>query len=230
MIEYELPEPRFEELTLVNVDAVRGKGPGDSEVAPLKGRVLVDGPHGRKLTSEELAADREIRRFVDTALYEYYLVHLAVGFREHGSPKLKAAQVKLTLTSIPDMPAPFALDMKPLKEGDQVSVERTVRLGPKLKLLDAVDAEVGSVEAAKSFQRTELAVRGLGLDGPAPGWEFTRTASQKLDGSCRLELVVQAGRGAAVSVTGVVTAQAGGNIGWRYRGGLPGPLDFTAVI
>lgn len=230
MIEFELPEPRFEELTLINVDSARGKGPGGSALAPLKGRVMADGPHGRKLASEELTADPDIRRFADTARYEYYLVHLAVGFAGHGSPRLRSAQVKLTLASIPDTPAPFALDMKPLKEGDQVSVGRTARLGPKLKLLDAIEAEASSLEVTRSFQRTELVVRGLGLDGPAPSWEFTRTASRKLDGSCRLELVIQAAHGAAISVSGVVTAQADGNIGWRYRGSLPRPLNFAAVI
>ena len=39
VIELELPEPQFEDLTLVNIDAVRGKGPAGAEVpAALAGR------------------------------------------------------------------------------------------------------------------------------------------------------------------------------------------------
>jgi hypothetical protein len=233
VIELELPEPRFEELTLVNIDAQRGKGdPDDEALQPLRGRVLVDGPRGFRITAESLTADPDIGRFVgfDSAGYEFYFVHLAVSFRALGSPRVKSAEVRLALASVPDAPAPFALHMKPLGDGDKVSVRRTARFGPRLKLLDAVEAEIGSVEAEKSFERTELVVRGLGLDGASPLWEFTRTGASKLEGACRLELVVQAARGSAVSVSGVVTARAAGNIPWRYRGGLPRPLDFAAVL
>lgn len=233
MIELELPEPQFEELTLVNIDAQRGKGdPGDEALQPLRGRVLVDGPRGFKITAESLTADPDISRFVgaDSATCEFYFVHLVVSFRALGSPRVKSAEVRLSLASVPGAPAPFALDMKPLRGGDRVSLRRTARFGPRLKLLDAVDVEAGHVEVEKSFERTELVVRGLGLDGASPAWEFTRTDASKLEGACRLELVVQAARGSAVSVSGVVTARAGGNIPWRYRSGLPRPLDFAAIL
>lgn len=233
MIELELPEPQFEELTLVNIDAHRGKGDEQgAPVAPLKGRVLLDGPRGFKITRQTLKADPDISRFVDSdsARHEYYFVHLAVSFRALGTPRVKSAEVRLALASVPETPAPFALHMKPMRDGDQVSVKHTASFGPKLKLLDAVDAEIGHVDSEKSFERTELVVRGLGLDGASPLWEFTRTESKNLEGACRLELVVQAARGAAISVSGVVTARAAGNIPWRYRGGLPRPLEFAAAI
>jgi hypothetical protein len=232
VVELELPEPGFTDLPLVNAAEDRGLTPGEVEPAPLKGLVLVGGPHGFRLTADRLAADPELSRFIeqDATTREYYFVHLAVSFPAQGSPKLRSAQVRLTLTSVPGTPEPFALDIKPLKDGDQVSVQRTVRFGPKLKLLDAVGAEVGGVENVISFQRADLVVRGVGLDSSSPGWEFTRTASQKLEGACRLELIVQTGQGVALSVSGAVTAQAGGNIPWPYRGDLPGPLTFGAVL
>jgi hypothetical protein len=232
VIEFELPEPQFEDLTLVNVDVVRGKGPVETEAEPLAGRVGVDGPHGFKLSAERVAADHELSKFVDqqSDRHEYYLVHLAVSFKAVGSPQLKSAEVRLSLSSVPDTPPPFALSMEPLKDGDTVSVQRTVRFGPELKLLDQVDASLGEISNVSSWKRSELAVRGLGIDGPEPAWEFTRTASQKLDGAHRLTLVVQAARGAAVSVSGVVTARARGNIPWHFERELPNPLNFATVV
>lgn len=229
MIEFELPAPAYEELALADLAAVRGKGAATGE--PLNGRVSLGGPHGFKITAARAAADPQIAAFMDeNAGCEYYLLYLAVSFTAAVAPRLDSAQVKLTLTAFPGAPAPFALSMKPLADGDPVSVKRTVTLGPKLSILDTVDVELGSAQRETSLQRTELAVRGLGLASAAPGWEFTRTVSRNLEGSCMLTMVVQAARDARVTVSGQVTARAGGNIVRHFARDLPRPLDFTAAI
>jgi hypothetical protein len=231
VIELDLLEPEFEDLTLFNVDGVRGDEDGVPEIEPLKGRVSAGGPHGFRLTSERLAADRELSQFLDeNADYEYYFVFLAVSFKALGSPKLGSAEVKLSLTANPEGASPFALSMKPLTDGDQVSVKRTASLGPNLKLLDAVDVSVGSIEREQSFTRTDLVVRGEGLASAYPKWVFTRTAARKLEGSCMLTMVVRANHGAAVSVSGVVTARTTGNLIWHFARDLPNPLELAAVL
>jgi hypothetical protein len=229
VIEFELPEPGYEELVLAEEGVVRGKPPVTS--VPLNGRVFIGGPRGFKITAARAAADPEIAAFVDeNADCEYYLLYLGVSFTAAVSPRLESAEVRLTLSAIPGNPAPFALSMKPLADGDPVSVTRTVTLGPKLSLLDTVDVELGSAERTESFQRTELAVSGLGLASPTPGWKFSRTDSRNLEGSCMLTMVVQAAKGTQVMVAGQVTARAGGNIVRRFARELPGPLDFAAAI
>jgi hypothetical protein len=229
VIEFELPEPTYEELALADLAVFRGKGPGTS--APLNGRVLLGGPHGFNITAARVAADPEIAAFMDeNADCVYHLLYLGVSFTAAVSPRLESAQVRLTLSAVPGSPAPFALSMKPLADGDAVSVTRTVSLGPKLSLLDTVDVELGRAEREESFQRTKLAVRGLGLASATPGWEFTRTDSRNLEGSCMLTMVVQAAKGAKVTVTGLVTARAGGNVARRFARELPRPLDFATAI
>jgi hypothetical protein len=229
VIELELPEPDYEDLALADLAALRGKGPGGP--VPLDGRVVLGGPHGFKITAARVAADPEIAAFMDeNADCEYYLLYLGVSFKAAPSPRLESAQLMLTLTAVPAAPAPFALSMKPLADGDPVSVKRTVTLGPELKILDAVDVKLGSAERETSLQRTDLAVRGLGLASATPGWEFTRTESRNLEGSCMLTVVIQAAKGARISVSGLVTARAGGNIARRFARDLPRPLDFTAAI
>jgi hypothetical protein len=230
VIEFELPEPDYQDLALAALALFRAKGPG-VPVPPLNGRVSVGGPHGFKITAAKVAADPEIAAFVDeNASCEYYFLYLGVSFTAAPSPSLESATVKLTLTGVPDTSAPFALSMKPLADGDPVSVKRTAALGPKLSLLNTVDAELGSVGSEKSFQRTELAVRGTGLASAEPGWEFTRTTTRNIEGSCMLTMVVQAVAGAKVSVAGQVTARAGGNFVRRFGRELPQPLDFSAAI
>jgi hypothetical protein len=229
VIEFVLPEPDYQDLALADLFTFRAKGPAAQ--VPLNGRVSVGGPHGFKITAAKVAADPEISAFVDeNAACEYYFLYLALSFTAAPSPSLESAAVKLTLSGVPDTPAPFALSMKPLADGDPVSVKRTATLGPKLSLLDTVDVELGSVGTEKSFQRTELAVRGTGLASAAPGWEFTRTTSRNLEGSCMLTMVAQAAAGTKVTVTGQVTARTGGAVVRRFGRELPRPLDFTAAI
>jgi hypothetical protein len=226
VIEVELPPLEYRDLLLARVDVVRGNEGSGAAPEPLRGRATVGGPHLRKLTARELAADPEARQHADRSRYEYYLMYLGVSFPAHGSPRLKAAQVAVTLRSDPDAVTPTAVSMRPLSDGDQVSVQRTISLGPKLRLLDVVEAEAGSCEVVENRQRTDVFVRAVGLAGACPGWEFTETAGRRLDGAFPLLMVIQAGRGAVLSVTGTVSAQAKGNIPWRYRGDLPGPLEF----
>lgn len=229
VIEFELPAPSYEELALADLAVVRGQDPAPS--APLNGRVLLGGPHAFKITAARAGADPEIAAFMDeNADCEYYLLYLAVSFVAAASPRLESAQVRLTLSAVPSSPAPFALSMKPLADGDPVSVTRTVTLGPKLSLLNVADVELGSAERTETFQRTELAVRGIGLASDTPGWEFTRVDSRNLEGSCMLTMVVQAAKGTTVTVSGLVTARAGGNIARRFGRELPRPLDFSAAI
>jgi len=230
VIEFELPEPDYQDLALADLALFRSKGPAAS-LPPLDGRVSVGGPHGFKITAAKVAADPDIAAFVDeNAGHEYYFLYLALSFTAAPSPALESAAVQLTLTGVPMDPVPFALSMKPLADGDPVSVKRTATLGPKLTLLDTVDVELGSVGSEKSFQRTELAVRGTGLASAAPGWEFTRTTTRNLEGSCMLTMVVQAAAGAKVTVTGQVTARTDGSFIRRFGRALPQPLQFSAAI
>jgi hypothetical protein len=230
VIEFELPAPELEELTLVSDVEVRGTRSGAGE--PLKGRVSVGGPHGFAITAERVAADPEIAQFVEenSSRRAFYLVWLTASFTALGSPRLESAQVGLTLTTAPADPAPFALDMKPLVVGDTVSVEGTLSFGPKLKILE-VEAEAGAASRKTTVPRSDLSVRGLGLDSASPTWQFTETASRKIEGASRLVLVVQAAAGATLTVAGDVTADTSwGNIPWPFRGKLPGPLRFQAEI
>ena len=114
-------------------------------------------------------------------------------------------------------------------DGVAQKVGRKVTIGSELSLPSVVKAEAG-VEASRDYERTRLFACGLGLGGSAPGWEFTRAPGRLLEGSCLLELVVQAGRGARLSVSGVVTAQTAGGLPFRFRAELPAPLAFSGDI
>jgi hypothetical protein len=230
VIEIQLPEPQFSDVTLDYAGAVRGDEDGDDESKkPLRGRVTRNGPFLRKLTREELTADPDNSGLVDLDNHEYYFVCVDIGFVD-GAPQLTTARVKLRLASVPAMPAPTAISMHPRADGDKVSVTRTIRIGPRLKILDAVEAEVGGYERVDAYQRTDLYVRAI-PDSSSPQWTFTKTSSRKLDGFARLTLVAQAGIGALLEVSGVVTAEAKGRLFSRpYGGDLPRPLELFGAI
>lgn len=226
MIEFELgDEPDFVDLVLVSEDGYRGKG-DEAASEPLKGRVKVGGPRGFEIPEARVAKDEGLRRFIDKGnrRVAYYYVCLGITFVTHDGPRLESAQVKLAFTADH---VPVTLDIRPSAEGTAEKIERAVKIAPKLTLPVVGEAEVGDFETKREYEQTSLFVRGLGLEGSTPGWEFTRVTGRRLEGTCRLEVVLQAERGAAVTVAGGVRAQATlGGLRWRYRGELPNPLTL----
>lgn len=230
MIELDLgDEPEFEDLVLLSEERYRGGG-DDAAAEPLKGRVKVGGPRGFEITEARVAADEGLRRFIEEGnrRVAYYYVCLGITFVTHDGPRLEAAQVKLAMSAEPAVPPPSALAIRPLADGTAQKIERAVKIAPKLTLPGVGGTEVGDFEEKREYEQTRLFVRGLGLEGATPSWEFTRVPGKRLEGTCRLEVVVQAGRGATVTVAGSVTAQAArGGLLWRYRGELPNPLPLV---
>jgi hypothetical protein len=226
MIEFDLgDEPEFADLVLVSEEVYRGTG-DEAAAEPLKGRVKVGGPRGFEITEARVAEDEGLRRFIEKGNHRvaYYKVFLGITFVTHDGPRLEAAQVKLTLAADP---TPVTLDIQPSAEGTTQKIERGVKVAPKLTLPVVGAAEVGDFEAKQEYEQTNLFVRGLGLEGSTPGWEFTRVTGRRLEGTCRLEVVLQAERDAAVTVAGAVRAQVRlGRLRWRYRGELPNPLTL----
>jgi hypothetical protein len=225
-------EPEYEDLEFVGTDGYRGES-AETAAEPLKGRVRVGGPRGFRITEARVAGDEGLRRFIEEGSdrVDYYYVVLGLTFVTQDGPRLESAQVKLILSAVPEIPAPFVLSIRPSAEGTQEKVERGLKIGPKLSLPAVADAEIGDFQTKREYEQTRLFVRGLGLESATPGWEFTRESGKLLEGSCRLEVIVQAGRGAKLTVNGVATARATvGNLPWHFRASLPRPLSFSAEI
>lgn len=235
VIEFDLgEEPEYDDLVLVNVDTTRSIG-DDAVLDPLKGRVRVNGPRGFKITEARVIGDEGLRRYVEegSGQADYYYVRLGIDFVTHGGPRLESVQVKLVLTAVPETPVPFVLSISPSAEGTPVQVERGLALEPKATLPVVGAAEIGHLDRTIKYERTDLYVRALGLEGSTPGWEFTRATGKLLEGTCRLELIVQAGHDAKLGVSGTATARAthgGLSSLWRYRAELPRPLTFGGDI
>lgn len=226
-LEFEDEDPEFEDLVLFSDEGHRGQDDG-AALEPLRGYVRVNGPRGFGISRKNAAADAELRRVIGpgNARLAYYRVVLGVDFPACGGPRLLSAQVKLALSAVPDVPVPVALQLTPFNEGNTQKATRTLKVAPKANLPVVGAAELGDFEATNEYERTRLYVRAIGIEGSTPGWEFTRVPGFRLEGTRRLEVIVQAQRGAALTVSGTVTAQAAhGNLGVRYRRDLPHPLQ-----
>jgi hypothetical protein len=227
MLELDLGDiPEFTDLTLAAVGGYR-EFAKDGPLEPLAGRVQVGGPHGFPITKARVAGDEGLGRFIGQgSAVAYYYVWLGITFVAHAGPRLSSAQLKLALTSVPAAPAPFALSVRPAADGVAQKISRRVTVGSELSLPAVVKGNV-QAETSREYEQTSVFVRGLGLGGSTPGWEFTRAAGKLLEGSCLLELVVQAARDAKLSVSGTVTAQATGGLRFPVRSELPAPLTFS---
>jgi hypothetical protein len=119
--------------------------------------------------------------------------------------------------------------MTPRQITDTRQVQRSVRLGPQLALMN-VEATLG--EASKTTMREERevflqALRQLRSD---PTWEFRRTKTMDISGAFNLAMVVRAERDAAIGVTCTMTASTKGNLLRWYRQELAGPLQVGTVL
>ncbi|MDV7215225.1 hypothetical protein [Streptomyces prunicolor] len=233
MIELVVPELPQQELTLDSIDPVRGDAhPAGGGPPPLAGRIFLGGPHGRPLTREFVAADPDLAAYVERELeyHSYYLVYLNVSFAaEPAAPRLATATLDLKLSTTGNTSEPVALSMTPRQITDSVQVQRSVRFGPKLALMD-VEATLGEVSKSTTRDEREVFLQALRQLRSDPTWEFRRTKTMDISGAFDLAMVVRTERDAAIGVTCTVTASTKGNLLRWYRQELAGPLQVGTVL
>ncbi|WP_344333023.1 hypothetical protein [Kitasatospora putterlickiae] len=207
-----VPERLSERALVLAADSpARGEGTASTGAAeaPLEGRVLLGGPLAVVLTEEFVADDSELKAFVaqEAATAVYHLVHLGLTVTAPaGRPPLHSIDLRLELTAADGaafQPVAWSLSPRHLVTGR--TAERTLSLGPSLKLLGA-EVSVGSASWTTSGAdgRPWLrAVRELRSD---PAWEFRRVSGAELEGEHRLAAVVRTPRGSATTLGLGVTA------------------------
>jgi hypothetical protein len=231
MIQFDLAEkPELVDLAFVNVDS-HYEIESPAALNPPGGRVTAGGPDGFQITEELVAGDKDLRRFIreSQGLVSYYYVRLGIVFALNDRPPLGSAQVELTLTTDPGTSAPIALSIRSVADDTPARAKRRAIIGPGLSL-PSIEDEVSSLYMpSPHYKQTSSQVRNLGIGTPTPRWEFTSTPEKRLAGSYRLELIVQASRGAQLSVNGTMTAQTSGIWRRHFRAELPRPLTFKPL-
>lgn len=211
-------------LTLDVVNSIRGEHePGSTP--QLTGRIFVGGPLAVPVTLEFVADDPGLRAFVEREAHStFHIVHMSVSFAtDSTAPMLGTATLELRLTSaVP--PEPVAWSMTPLRLTDTSHVERRLRLGPQLKLIDVEFEQTTAREREEVFLQAQRELRS------DPAWEFRRTKTSPLYGSHRLVMVVRAARGQSTNITAVVRATVRKNLLRRYEREIPGLLTLEAVV
>lgn len=224
----EQPEQPMQDLTLNRAATVGHSGLEDLEPPPLAGRISVAFPHSKLISAEDVAADPDLRAFIDdeSRLYRFHLAQLAISFAERPvTPRLNSATVALNLVSSPATPGPVVLSMTPTQAADVVLVQREIRIGPKLSIL-------GPGESIKesSSQTGGGSLHAMGVGTAQPTWEFSRTASRELAGSYRLAMIVRVGADSVTSISGVVTATTRGSVRTLFRAELATVLTIQAAL
>jgi hypothetical protein len=114
--------------------------------------------------------------------------------------------------------------MTPLRLTDRAHIERRLRLGPQLKLMDVEFEQTTAREREETFLQAQRELRS------DPAWEFRRTKTSPLYGSHRLVMVVRAGRGQPTGIAAVVQATVRRNLLRRYERQIPGVLALEVVV
>jgi hypothetical protein len=192
----------------------------------LTGRIALGGPFAVPVTPEYVAGDADLRAFVEqeSAHSTFHLVHMSVSFAaEPSAPQLETTTLYLRLGCAAGLREPVAWSMTPLRAADATQVERRVKLGPQLKLIDA------EFEQTVSRQRDEIFLQAQRELRSDPAWEFRRTKNSPLYGSHRLIMVVRAAKGQPTSISAAVSATARGNLLRRYAREFQDVLSLEVV-
>lgn len=157
-------------------------------------------------------------------------MHLSLSFAsDHRSPRLATASLLLELSADESASPPIALSMAPVRAADAVHFERTVKVGPELKIL-GVEGSVGEIGRTVSRDGQEVFLQALRVLRHDPGWEFKSTKTTHLSGMFELHMVVRATRGTRVRIACTVTASTTANITRWYRRTYPDLLHLVKEL
>ena len=224
LIDIVCPVLQEHELTLDAIISTRGEHSA-GRTSELAGRISLGGPYAVPVTSEFVAADSDLRAFVEQeADSTFHLVHMSVSFAaEPTTPTFDTVTLGLSLTSA-GPPTPVAWSMTPLRMTSTSHVEQRLRLGPQLKLVDA------EFERTTARDREEVYLQAQRELRSDPAWEFRRTRTAPLHGSHRLVMVIRAGLGQSTAITATVQATVRRPLLRRYKHEVPSAYTLEAVI
>lgn len=182
---------------------------------PLVDRASIGCPVAIPLTSDRVAADSELRTFIEAEAgsARYVLVYLACTFKPTRGERISKAWLSVNLGLRPspqDGNLAIAWSMEPMRTSKALSLHRTLSIKVPVKFVEA-NAEVGSAVSAEA-----VFCEALDLQQSTPSWEFTDSQSQRLRGAQRMNLVIRA---PLAEVTGTVSLRA--NVTRKRLGVLP---------
>ncbi len=128
--------------------------------------------------------------------FDFWLIHWACSFRAAPDCEFIRASVQVQLEVEPDRsPGAVAIDMFPREIETPLTLKRTFKLSPELKLsfAEVLKAEMsaGAVENSAEYLHYEPAVTTFALGEATPSWEFTATKARPVRGSRDLFLLVK---------------------------------------
>lgn len=152
----------------------------------------------------------------------YWLVRLACSLRKPADGVIAEAEQRLLLQ--PDRPAPaaeiYAHSLYPDRQTIEEPRERTVKIGPELKIATVVDGSLGEASVTVGYKKVFPVIQSYDAGTPYPYWRFHPHAAFPLEGTQFVYAVVAA-RPAAVSVQAAVEVVV--TLETRF-----GPLRFGA--
>jgi hypothetical protein len=232
VISVEQPEEPMQDLRMSPADSVRSTTSADLGPPQLTGRIWVSGLQSRLISAETVAADPDLRAFIEdqSPRYRFHLVSLAISFTEQpATPRLNSVHVALSLVSTPTTPEPIALSMTPMQVGDEVLVQTEIRIQPKMGIV-GIELSPDQFSRESSSETREIFLSAMGLSTAKPAWEFRRTPSRELKGSHQLAMIVRAGADSVTSIDCVVTAQTGGTLRRLFRADLTSVVTIAATL
>jgi hypothetical protein len=202
------------------------KGFAAEPPSPLDTFVALGAVTTTPLTAATPGLDAAVAQIIAAdAINRYFHVRFACTFHATGNATFEKAWVMGTLAGAPNQPDAIALSLDPLRSDHPVDISQGFEIGIDFKFLSVKGTGDQKITAQSIF----VEALNEGLNNPA--WEFTQTASDRLSGLQRLQMIVRTG---ASGAHGKLTLMANiarneGLLGGTYRArfGTQPEIDFN---
>jgi hypothetical protein len=176
--------------------------------ALLADRLRFAGPQVTPIDARYRADDQDLQAFIaNTVDKRFVLAIMALDFPTYDGPELASANVKVALRDSAEPSEAIAWSLLPMAAGSPYELTRGYDVSPSLKIGTVGVAAKGQTATVDHGQRTYL--RGSGELTADPSWAFTPTATQKLEGSTRLSMVIQIPRQRTGTISVTLAATTG---------------------
>jgi hypothetical protein len=166
------------------------------------------------------AEARPLSGLISTKLdeFSFFLTRLAVSFRPSDQSVVDRARLSVELAGVnPSETPPIAKELHPLEVLEEKVTNVNVEISPSLKFV-GVEASLGSVALAVSYDEIIPAVTADGGQEATFGWELRSTKHHQLRGVKYFHAILQVPRAAAAAVATLrVSADVVSPNGFLYR-------------
>jgi hypothetical protein len=180
---------------------------------PLRDRVQLGGPQFVSIDERYHPDDADLQAFLRDTRHRWVLAHLSLTFPFADGPEISTAELQAHLSDDGPQPETIAFSLLPTRAESNHQQTREFTLAPKVDVAGIGGIELGSIGTTSVQASGDAFLSGGPELSPTPRWQFKRTATQRIEGTTRLSMIIQIPR----QRVGAMTIDLAATVTTRFR-------------